>query len=163
MERVRSTQRRLGWLLALAAASACGCQTVKTPESKIAATNIPREFNKTTMPDYVVEPPDLIRIEVLEALPGRPITGERLVRPDGKVSLDFYGDLYVAGMTTDEIKEKVILKLRRILADSTLGLVQNNPETDKLEVIQPRNSDRVYVDFVPPSRPGDQRTNRIRP
>ncbi len=52
------------------------------------------------MPDYVVEPPDIIIVEVLEALPGRPITGERLVRPDGKISLGFYGDVYVAGLTT---------------------------------------------------------------
>ena len=37
------------------------------------------------MIDYplVIEPPDLVLIEVLEALPGRPISGERLVRPDG--------------------------------------------------------------------------------
>ena len=37
-------------------------------------------------PDYVIEPPDIIIVEVLEALPGRPITGERLVRPDGNQS-----------------------------------------------------------------------------
>ncbi len=29
----------------------------------------------------IIEPPDLIIVEVLEALPGRPISGERLVRP----------------------------------------------------------------------------------
>ena len=52
------------------------------------------------MSEYVVEPPDLLVVEVLEALPGRPISGERLVRPDGKISLGFYGDLYVAGLTT---------------------------------------------------------------
>ena len=49
------------------------------------------------MPDYVLEPPDLVLVEVLEALPGRPISGERLVRPDGKISLGFYGEVYVAG------------------------------------------------------------------
>ena len=79
--------------------AACGCQTVRTPEEKIAKSNIPREFNKVSMPDYVVEPPDLLLVEVLEALPGRPISGERLVRPDGKISLGFYGEVYVAGLT----------------------------------------------------------------
>ena len=83
----------------------------------------PRELRKTTLPEYVVEPPDLIRIEVLEALPGRPITGERLVRPDGKISLDFYGEVDVAGLTPLEIKEKVIEHLRQYLADDSLGLV----------------------------------------
>ena len=48
---------------------------------------------------YVIEPPDIIVVEVLEALPGRPITGERLVRPDGTISLGFYGDVHVRGLT----------------------------------------------------------------
>ena len=76
------------------------------------------------MPDYVVEPPDLILVEVLEALPGRPISGERLVRPDGKISLGFYGDVYVAGLTLPEVKEKIVLHLRKYLTDEVLGLVE---------------------------------------
>ena len=94
----RTDRRRAGWLLVVALSAACGCQTVRTPEEKIASSNIPREFQKVSMPDYVVEPPDLILVEVLEALPGRPISGERLVRPDGKISLGFYGEVYVAGL-----------------------------------------------------------------
>ncbi len=38
-----------------------------------------------------VQPGRTLVIEVLEALPGRPFTGERVVRPDGTVSLGFYG------------------------------------------------------------------------
>ena len=76
------------------------------------------------MPDYVVEPPDLVLVEVLEALPGRPISGERLVRPDGKISLGFYGDVYVAGLTMPEVKEKIVLHLRKYLTDEALGLVE---------------------------------------
>jgi protein involved in polysaccharide export with SLBB domain len=71
---------------------------------------------------YIVQPPDLILIEVLEALPGRPISGERLVKPDGTVNLGFYGDIYVRGLTTEQIKVKLILHLRRFLQDDTLGL-----------------------------------------
>ena len=73
------------------------------------------------MSEYVVEPPDLLRVEVLEALPGRPISGERLVRPDGKISLGFYGDVYVAGLSVAEIKEKIILHLREYISDSNSG------------------------------------------
>ena len=115
--------RRAGWLALLAVSTLCGCQTVRTPEEKIANSNIPREFQKITMPDYVVEPPDLLLVEVLEATPGRPISGERLVRPDGKISLGFYGDVYVAGLTLPEVKEKIILHLRKHISDVNLGLV----------------------------------------
>src|SRR3954447_14056521 len=55
---------------------------------------------------YVIEPPDLLLVEVLEALPGRPISGERLVRPDGSISLGFYGDVHVQGLTIRQAKEK---------------------------------------------------------
>jgi polysaccharide biosynthesis/export protein len=150
MDCTRLIHRRSGWLLALAAALACGCQTVRTPEEKIAKANLPREFTKVSMPDYVVEPPDLLIVEVLEALPGRPISGERLVRPDGKISLGFYGEVYVAGLTTDEIKEKIVLHMRKFLPDEVLGLFEEDQKdgsvvrTDKA----PRDSNRVFVDVT---------------
>jgi polysaccharide export outer membrane protein len=144
----RSRRRRPAWLLALVAALACGCQTVRTPEEKIAKTNLPREFTKVSMPDYVVEPPDLLIVEVLEALPGRPISGERLVRPDGKISLGFYGEVYVAGLTTDEIKEKLVLHLRKYLRDEVLGLFELDPETNKYRKVPPREVNTVFVDVT---------------
>ncbi len=70
-----------------------------------------------------IEAVDLVLIEVLEALPGRPISGERLVRPDGTVSLGFYGDVHVAGLTAAQAKAKIVLHLRQFLSDQTLGLV----------------------------------------
>jgi protein involved in polysaccharide export with SLBB domain len=72
---------------------------------------------------YIIEPPDLLIVEVLEALPGRPITGERLVRPDGTINLGFYGDVHVRGLTVTQAKEKIVLHLRRFLDDAILGLV----------------------------------------
>ena len=93
------------------------------------------------------EPPDLLLVEVLEALPGRPISGERLVRPDGKITLGFYGEVYVAGLTIAEIKEKIVLHLRKYLNDEVLGLTgkteEDNPISDS-----PRDSDRVFVDVT---------------
>jgi polysaccharide biosynthesis/export protein len=156
MDRARNDYRRAGWLALLAVCAVCGCQTVKTPEEKIANGNIPREFAKVSMPDYVVEPPDLLLVEVLEAAPGRPISGERLVRPDGKVSLGFYGEVYVAGLTMPEVKEKIVLHLRKFLSDEVLGLVEHEMETGEVKLdkagkpimIDPKDSDRVFVDVT---------------
>lgn len=149
MDRTKTIRRRAGWLLTLAVCAACGCQTVRTPEEKIANSNIPTEFKKVSMPDYVVEPPDLVLVEVLEALPGRPISGERLVRPDGKISLGFYGEVYVAGLTIPEVKEKIVLHLRKYLTDETLGLFEIDNETGKItKNIDPKDSDRVFVDVT---------------
>ena len=146
-ERLNLPERRIGWLMALAVFLACGCQTVRTPEKDIAQTNIPREMNKVSMPEYMVEPPDLILVEVLEALPGRPISGERLVRPDGKITLGFYGEVYVAGLTISEIKEKIVLHLRKQIPDEVLGLIEQDEEGNFIEV-EPKDSNRVFVDVT---------------
>ena len=108
----------------------------------------PGELSKVAMPDYVIEPPDIILVEVLEALQGRPITGERLVKPDGKISLGFYGEVYVAGLTTTEVKAKVALHLREFVDDEKLGLSRTDPETGKVRRIDPDRTDRIFVDVA---------------
>ena len=105
---------------------------------------------------HVVEPPDLLLVEVLEALPGRPISGERLVRPDGTISLGFYGDVEVAGLTIPEVKEKIVLHLKKYLSDEVLGLAENQirrPESPDGQLeqpckIDPKDTDRVFVDVT---------------
>jgi polysaccharide biosynthesis/export protein len=109
-----------------------------------------------TTENYVVEPPDLLIVEVLEALPGRPISGERLVRPDGKISLGFYGEVYVAGLTLLEIKEKIVVHMQKYLTDEALGLerldetgdVAIDPATKQPKLFDPKESDRVFVDVA---------------
>jgi polysaccharide biosynthesis/export protein len=108
------------------------------------------------MSEYAVEPPDLVVVEILEALPGRPVSGGRLVRPDGKISLSFYGDIYVAGLTLPEVKEKIVLHMRQFLHDETLGLIKidengdpvRDPKTNEFVRVNPRDTDMVFVDVT---------------
>jgi Polysaccharide biosynthesis/export protein len=86
---------------------------------------------------YVVEPPDLVLVEALEALPGRPISGERLVRPDGTISLGFYGDVYVKGLTREQVKVAIIKHLRNFLNDTALGLEGPDSEEEEPTPIKP--------------------------
>ena len=144
MDRSWVVRRKFGLLFIAGAVAMCGCQTVKTPEEKIAKSNIPRELSKVTQPEYVVEPPDILLVEVYEALPGQPIKGERLVRPDGTISLGWYGDIQVSGLTIEQIKEAVIAQLRKHLGDKALGLVRQ--DGDRLIPVEPRDSSRVFVD-----------------
>ncbi len=108
-------------------------------------------------PAHTIEPPDLVLVEVLEGLPGRPISGERLVRPDGTISLGFYGEVHVAGLTLLEAKEKIVRHLRKSISDELLGLTEIDPETGepaidpktkKLKRIDPKDTDRVFVDVT---------------
>ncbi len=114
---------------------------------KIKDAPVPRTDVKVSLPEYIVEPPDILAVEVREALPDRPISGERLVRPDGKLSLGFYGELYVAGLTTTQIKEQVVLHLRQYITDRVLGLEQRKEDGTTVKVA-PTNTTKVFVDVV---------------
>ncbi len=123
------------------------------PPSKAQSERIHRAVK--TGPEYIVNPPDLLLVEVLEALPGRPISGERLVRPDGSISLGFYGDVQVAGLALPEIKKKIIEHLAKFLSDEVLGLVESGddgePFKDKngeMIRIPPEQSATVFVDVT---------------
>jgi protein involved in polysaccharide export with SLBB domain len=98
---------------------------IKPPSLKIPDPP-PHEGAMITQP-YVVEPPDFIFVEVLEALIARPITGTRLVRPDGTITLGYYGDVYVRGLTLPQIKTKITAHLRQFIADEALGLIAQDP------------------------------------
>ncbi len=90
--------------------------------------------------DYVVRPPDGISIYA----PGSPeVDGAgQVVRPDGKVVLRLLGEVDVAGLTTDEIADKLKVLLARYYVE---------PEV----VVQvTRYASQVYYVFGEVSSPG---------
>ena len=97
---------------------------------------------------YVIDAPDLLTIEVLQALPGRPVTGEYLVRPDGTVGLGWYGPVHVRGLTLEQAKRKVILKIRETIQDEILGLFRPSADDGKVVIVPPERSDRVFIDIA---------------
>jgi polysaccharide export outer membrane protein len=108
---------------------------------------MPRELNKAMLPEYVIEPPDILQIDALSviplppykikpldvlgirvdgALPEAPIADFYPVEPDGTVNLGQpYGSVNVAGMTLDEARvavEKHLVKtLKKPAAEVVLG------------------------------------------
>jgi protein involved in polysaccharide export with SLBB domain len=111
-----------------------------------------REGALKTLGEYVIEPPDVLLVEALEALPGRPITGTHLVRPDGTISLGYYGEVYVAGLTLKEAKAKIVTHLQQYLVDEILGLVveeddPDDPDKSRRRKVAPIDSERVFVDI----------------
>lgn len=116
------------------------------PPSPIPDDPPPHEGAMIDIPS-IIEPPDLLIVDVLEALPGRPITGQRLVRPDGTITLGFYGDVHVRGLTVAQAKTKIILHLRQFLSEEQLGLIGLDSNENTI-LIPPPKSDRVSVDIA---------------
>jgi polysaccharide export outer membrane protein len=75
---------------------------------------VPREGSLTLLPQYIVNPPDVLLIESSRLPPkDQPIRGQHLVRPDGTISLGVYGEVMAAGRTLDQIREEVAVVLNR--------------------------------------------------
>ena len=105
----------------------------------------PVELKKITLPQYRIEPPDVLQIEMLKlvplppyraesfdvlqlhvlgALPEQPIDGFFMVEAEGTINLGpAYGSVRVAGMTLDEVKRTVYKKLQEVLKARGLGAV----------------------------------------
>jgi protein involved in polysaccharide export with SLBB domain len=124
---------------------------------------------------HIIEPSDLMLIEVLEALPGRPISGERLVRPDGTVNLGFYGEVVVKGLILEQAKVKIIKHLRAFLRDEELGLetgfeevrepppILDEPPTQPVPKGEANPSDLPQPQPQPPPQPKPRSTSLARP
>ena len=78
----------------------------KIPQFGVVDPHQPRELEKVSLPSYVVEPPDELEISVRPS--SLDITSlSQVVRQDGVVDLGFYGDVYVSGLTIDDVEQKI--------------------------------------------------------
>jgi polysaccharide export outer membrane protein len=149
------TQGRIQWrsrsLVLLLAMAAAGCQATHPKDPTFGIDRLPpvfdtmpRELSKVVMPDYVIEPPDILLIEgvhivprapyhlktldvlsiqVSGALPESQVMGQFPIEPGGIVNLGVdYGAVRVAGMTVDEAEQAILEHLRRYLNDPRVSV-----------------------------------------
>src|SRR4051812_26990526 len=107
-------------ILGLAWLSGCGGLGAdharrKIPQPGIIDCNQPRELRMVSMPPYVVEPPDELEVTVRPATADLNIT-TLTVQSDGNLDLGFAGDLYVAGLTLEQVEQKLAIHLDRLAA-----------------------------------------------
>jgi polysaccharide export outer membrane protein len=124
-------------VLALACLIGAGC--AHRDAIIVPPPDAPREMAKTLLPEYVVEPPDILLVDVLTAVPlppyrvkpldtlairvpkafaEEPIAGLYPVDPDGTINLGFsYRKVKVAGKTIDEVKTAIEDHLKKILKE----------------------------------------------
>jgi len=111
----------------LAAVFSSGCHSWLVRKQPFVPPEVPKELNKMNLPDYRVEPPDILLIEAIRAipkppyraepldvlyvalangLPNEPLAGQISVDPDGTINLGvtYGGTISVVGKTIPEIK-----------------------------------------------------------
>jgi polysaccharide export outer membrane protein len=142
--KMRRPRRVWPGLMALAVCAVnSGCMTCR-PDPKTCCSPLPRELNKVTMPNYVIEAPDILLIDALRvvpkppykidtldallitapnALPTEPISGLYVVDPDGTVNLGLsYGTAKVLGLTIPQAKEEIVRVLKAKLRDPEVNV-----------------------------------------
>jgi polysaccharide export outer membrane protein len=152
MKASHSTCRGLSWALVALLSASAGCTAFMAPRSPVpvtppdppAASNVPRELEKVTLPRYVIEPPDILLIEgvklvpksphrietfdvllvrVVGALPDQPIDGEYNVDADGTINLGpTYGRVKVIDFTIEEAEDQIREHLTRTLTDAEVSV-----------------------------------------
>jgi polysaccharide export outer membrane protein len=71
-------------------------------------------------PGYVIGPEDVLNILFWRE---KNLSGEVMVRPDGRISLPLLNDIQAAGLTTDELREKVMAEANKFVEDPTATIV----------------------------------------
>jgi polysaccharide export outer membrane protein len=71
-------------------------------------------------PGYVVGPEDVLSILFWRE---KDLSGDVIVRPDGMISLPLLNDVHAAGLTTDELREKVMAEANKFVEDPNATIV----------------------------------------
>jgi polysaccharide export outer membrane protein len=133
--------RGSGWLAGWFALTliAVGCQHTRKMENQVLGTNLPNETKKMVLPDYVIEPPDILLIDAISIIPkppyrvapgdvllvqvgnafeSEPIAGPFPIEPEGTINLGAsYGTVQVANLTIPEVKEEITKHLGGIIKE----------------------------------------------
>jgi polysaccharide export outer membrane protein len=134
---------------------------------------VPTALNKVSLPQYVIEPPDLLAIEIVNiaeieesidengkeiapnlrrkevkalSLPVQPVSGQFSVRPDGTVYLGIWGAVPVAGLTLDQARDAIVSHVMQQEDPTKPGTRGFKNLRATLDVLQ-YNSKRYYVIF----------------
>lgn len=122
-----------GALLVMCAALPVVAQAPRVPEPTQAAPAPPPAVpTGPALPaDYVVGPEDVLAVVFWRE---REMSADVLVRPDGRISLPLLNDVDVAGLTPDQVRERVTEGARRFVE-----------EPNATVIVKQINSRKVYI------------------
>ncbi|MFO0911790.1 MAG: polysaccharide biosynthesis/export family protein [Pirellulales bacterium] len=140
----RKSPNMMHWIVSALLMMAQGCHHLQHAPPPVVAPEAARELNKAILPEYVIEPPDLLSIEAINivpkapyqlrpgdtvqitvdgTLPEAPIAGDFPIQLDGTIDLGtIYGTVSVKGQTPQEAKQSIETQLRSTLRQPKVRL-----------------------------------------
>jgi polysaccharide export outer membrane protein len=73
-----------------------------------------------SVPDYVIGPDDVLNIVFWRE---KDLSGDVIVRPDGRISLPLLNDIEVVGLTPEQLREKLTVEAQRYIQDPNVTVV----------------------------------------
>ena len=89
-------------------------------------------ITRTLPMDYVIGPGDVLEVAYRDE---KDMTGDRLVRPDGKISLPLLNDIQAGGLTPMELRETLVKKLTDFMPTPEVSVIVVDPKSFKVSVI----------------------------
>jgi polysaccharide biosynthesis/export protein len=110
-------------LLALSTAVPAWAQS--KPATPAAPTASQQASEVTPPPDYVIGAGDVLTVTYWR---DKDMTGDYVVRPDGKITLPLINDVEAVGLTPDQLKERLLKASAKLFVDPsiTVGLKEIN-------------------------------------
>jgi polysaccharide biosynthesis/export protein len=104
-----------------------------TPAAPPATTTVVDPASKGVVPPagYVIGPDDLLSIVFWRE---KDLSAEVMVRPDGKISIPLLNDVEAAGLTPEQLRERIMTQAQRLVEDANVTVV-----------VRQINSRRVYI------------------
>jgi polysaccharide export outer membrane protein len=132
-------------LAAVLAALIAGTAQAQTgaPSSGAVGTSGSRTNAKTpdASADYRMVPGDKLRIEVYK---DAALSQSVQIRPDGKITLPYVGDMVAAGMTPTALRDSIALALKEYIAAPTVTVMVVETQPQTVSVLGEVNSPGVH-------------------
>ena len=107
-------------------------QTKAAPQTTVKPAAPPTAAQPTRTPpaDYVIGPGDVLEVAYRDE---KEMTGDRLVRPDGKITMPLIGDVEVVGLTPDQAKDRLV-KLSTLFVNPTISVGVKDINSRKVSI-----------------------------
>lgn len=130
---MRSRPRRVptlaAWLSALAVAVLCAPASAQSRPVPPQASAGPAAAAFVPPPDYVIGPEDILQVVFWR---DKELSAEVVVRSDGKITLPLLNEVPAAGLTPEQLRERVLEEARRYVEEPTATIIVRQMNSRKV-------------------------------
>ena len=115
--------------------------TVQSMPPAAATAAAPRPTDPVVPPGYVIGTDDMLSIVFWK---DKEMSADAQVRPDGKIALPLINDVMAAGLTPDQLREKITEESKRFMEDASVTVVVRQINSRKVFITGEINKPGTY-------------------